>query len=296
MNTKPSLNPVEASSGALTVLDYSDYRLFLREAIALRKAQNRAFSMRFVAGRIGVDPGFFSRVLKGGRNINPDHVLGLAAVFRLNARESIFFQDLVSWNQARTPREKEHWFRRLSGHKGSGISRVGREQYHLYDEWFFVVLRELINVVPFHDASEADCSRLAGYFDPPVRPSELARGIAELRQAGLLVKDPGGRLRLADPVITSGDTIPAEIVRRVLRQFFQLGTDALDRFERPERTGATVTVSVSPRGFDKISQRLDQCRKEILELARSDDNAPDRVYHLNMQFFPVSKPYPGARK
>jgi uncharacterized protein (TIGR02147 family) len=54
-----------------------------------------------------------------------------------------------------------------------------------------------------------------------------------------------------------------------------------------------VTVSVSRDAYEKISHRLEQCRKEILEIAHGSDGPLEQVYHMNMQLFPVSKPFRG---
>lgn len=283
MQEKPGVN----------VLDYADYRRFLRDSIESRKRENPAFSYRYVAHRLGIDPGFFNRAVHGRRNLNPEHVRGIVEVLKLNARERGYFQLLVGYNQAKKHAERKHYHDQLRRYKDSGIKRVGEEQYALYSQWYTVVLRELLNVVPCYDLSEATCRRLARYLDPGVRTADIKQSIERLREVGLLVKGTSGRLRLADHLITTGPDIPPVVVQKVLRQFFDLGKEALERFERSRRVGATVTMSVSASGYEKIKLRLEQCRREVLEIAHANEGDLERVYHLNMQLFPVSKPYPG---
>ena len=90
--------------------------------------------------------------------------------------------------------------------------------------------------------------------------------------------------------------IPRTVVERLLRQFFELGRESLDRFAKEERVCSTVTVSTSREGYERMNERLAQCRKEILEIAGEKTSRLDRVYHMNLQMFPVTVPLTGESK
>jgi uncharacterized protein (TIGR02147 family) len=273
----------------MSVFEFSDYRAFLHQAILERKKESPSFSFRFVAYRLGCNPGFFTRVIKGSRNLSPEHVLRLCAILKLGKKEREYFQLLVNYNQAKRQLEREHFYERLRSFKGSKIRRVSREQYCLYEQWYNVVLRELINIIPTFDVSDASCAKLASHFAWPVKAADIKKSMSRLLQSGILEKQAGGRLRLSDRLITTGLSIPQVIVQKVLRQFFRLGEESLERFKKDERVCATVTVSTSRQGYEQVKARLEQCRKEILEIVHDDPGELEQVYHLNMQLFPVTK-------
>ena len=275
----------------MTVFDYSDFRKFLYDAILLRKKEQPAFSFRYVAFRLGCNPGFFNKVLKGNRNLSQEHALKLCKILKLARRESEYFQLLVSYNQAKRHIEREHFYERLRSFKGSKIRQVSEKQYCLYEQWYNVVLRELINIIPCYEPSESTCAELASYMVPAVKPSEISKSMKNLLDSGILEKTAGGRLQLSDKLITSGQEIPGVIVQKILLQFFRLGEESLERFKKDDRVCATVTVSTSKEGYEQVKLRLEQCRKEIMEIVQADIGTIDQVHHLNMQLFPVTKPY-----
>jgi uncharacterized protein (TIGR02147 family) len=279
----------------MTVFDYLDYRAFLREAILEKKKLKSSFSFRYVAHRLGCNPGFFNRVIKGTRNLSPEYVIKLAGILKLQKKETRYFELLVSYNQAVKPLEKEHFYEQLKMYNNSRISRISKKQYPLYQNWHTLVLREMLHAVPCYDNSPATCQRLSRYFNPPVPPGQIQKSLQTLLDVGLICKKgPAGRFRLNERLTTTGPDIPVEVVNRILQQFFQLGKESLDRFPKKERVCASVTVSVSDSGYEAIQSRLEQCRKEILDIVDKDYQKLSKIYHMNMQLFPVSSPFPGV--
>ena len=59
-------------------------------------------------------------------------------------------------------------------------------------------------------------------------------------------------------------------------------------FDHTERNVSAVTVSISKDVFDKIADEISIFRKKIMEIAEQSAD-PDRVYQLNIQFFPFTK-------
>jgi uncharacterized protein (TIGR02147 family) len=52
---------------------------------------------------------------------------------------------------------------------------------------------------------------------------------------------------------------------------------------------SNLTLGISEATFKNLSEKLRQFRREILEQAEKDETA-DRVYHLNLHLYPLSKP------
>jgi uncharacterized protein (TIGR02147 family) len=279
------------NSAPANIFEYLDYRVFLQEHIAGRKKENRHYSVRSVALRLGCNAGFFNRVLKGSRNLSPQYILKLADLLRFNAKQKQYFELLVHFNQSKKQVEKDHYFRQLDLFRSSRVKQTAAAQYALYSEWFFTVLRELINIIPCRDTSEETCRLLARYVDPRITVDQVRQALATLGELGLLAKKQDGTFSVKERFITSGTDIPQVVVNRVLMQFMELAHFSLDRFSRQERSLSTLTFSVSEKGFGKIREKLDQYRREILAIVNDDRETIDRVYHLNLHLFPVSRTY-----
>jgi uncharacterized protein (TIGR02147 family) len=274
----------------LSIFEYLDYRTFLADFIAKKKAENPAYSVRMVASRLGCDPGFFDRVLKGQRNLSPQYRLKLADLLKLNAKQKHYFELLVQFTQAKKQIEKDHYFKQLDLFRSSKVKETPVSQHGMYSQWYFVVLRELVNLLACKDSSDETCRMIAKQFAPRVTPDQVRQAIATLSDVGLLERKPNGAFRVKERFITSGQDIPQVVVNRVLMQFMELARLSIDLFSRQERSLSTLTFSVSEAGYRKIREKLDQYRREILSIVNERDDDIDRVYHLNLHLFPVSKP------
>ena len=72
----------------------------------------------------------------------------------------------------------------------------------------------------------------------------------------------------------------------------RLAVDAVERIPKNERYFSGTTVSISPPTFRSCIEKIRALRQEILD-AVAKDPSPERVYHLNMQLFPLTS---GPRK
>lgn len=278
------------------LFEYLDFRTFLSDFLAEKREKNPRFSDRMVAYNLGCNPGFFNRILKGKRNLSSQYVLKLVDILKFNAKQKRYFELLVSFNQAKKQIEKDHFFRQLDLFRTSKIKETAVAQYAMYSEWFYVVLRELINIIPCKTISDETCRLLAKYFNPRVTPEQVRQALTTLCDLGLLAKNKNGIFSAKERFITSGTEIPQVVVNRVLMQFMELAMLAIDRFARQERSLSTLTFSVSEKGFEKIREKLDQYRREILSVVNEEKEGVDRVFHLNMDLFPVTQPYKGKTR
>lgn len=272
----------------VSVFDFDDYRAYIQAYVEEKKAHNSGYSYRFIAQKLTCNPGFFNRVVRGERNLSGDYLFGLISLFGLKGRERLYFELLVQYNQSKKSTEREHLYSRLKEFKGSRVRELSQSEYALYDEWYNVALREVLNTFDISDTSIETCRELGRHFVPPVRGEFIQSSLESLLRLGFILKGDRGCYKLKDKLISSGVTIPPEVVKRVLTQFFQLGVQSLDRFHFDERLCSAVTVSISKDGYKKIEEKLAQVRREILAIAKEDTDVED-VYHMNFQLFPITK-------
>lgn len=272
----------------ISVFEYDNYRAYITAYVEEKKVQNSGYSYRFIAQKLSCNPGFFNRVVRGERNLSGDYLIRLIELFGLKGRERTYFELLVQYNQSKKSTEREHLYNRLREFKGSRVRELSKNEYALYDEWYNVALREVLNTFDVADTAIETCRELGRQFVPPVRGEFIQSSLESLIKLGFIVTGRDGFFKLKDKLISSGMTIPPEVVKRVLTQFFQLGVQSLDRFKFDERLCSAVTVSISKDGYKKIEDKLAQVRREILAIAKSDTNVED-VYHMNFQLFPITK-------
>ncbi|HKP95861.1 MAG TPA: TIGR02147 family protein [Fibrobacteria bacterium] len=268
------------------LLLYSDYRLFLRELYETRKTANPNFSFRYLSQRAGINSSaFYKYVMDGKRNLTKATILKTCQALGLKDREAEYFENLVFFNQAKTLKEKNLYFDKLTRLRGHyDKRRVREEQYAFYEEWHHSAVRELLECMRFTGDFEALAKRLI----PAISAKQAEESLGLLARLGMARKDAQGRWRQADPVLTTGGQVEAEIVIEFQRRMLKLALDAFDKAKAGERLMSSTTFGISAGTFDLFKKKIRDLKAELLELARLDGK-PSRVYQLNLNLFPLSK-------
>jgi uncharacterized protein (TIGR02147 family) len=269
----------------LSVFDYTDYRKFLRDAFAQKKAQDRSFTYRRLASAAGFkSAGFFTQILQGSTNISDQTVANLSLAFGLAKREAQYFACIVKYNQAESHDAKKAHFLKMVAFKKARVKTVDPQSYDLYDKWYYSAIRAVLHYRPFDGV---DYKQLARAVVPAITPAEARRAVAVLTKLGFVSRDDGGRYVLTDKHITTGLNTDSIVINNFVINTLEIARDAFYRFPKDKRSFSSLTLSVSGDGFDKIKQRCDEFRKELVEIVKNDRKI-DRVYQVNLQAFPLT--------
>ncbi|MBD3392339.1 MAG: TIGR02147 family protein [Chitinivibrionales bacterium] len=267
------------------VFEYNDYRRFLKDFYNEKKSENSHFSYRFMAGRVGFkSPGHFTQIIQGKANISIHLIERFAQFLKLNKKERSYFQELVLFNQARKHEDKKRHFERLISFRESSVRVLAEDQYEFYSEWYYTAIREILNFYPF----DGDLGKLAKMVDPPVTPQEAKKAVNLLEKLGLIEKRDDGSYAVTDRMLTTGYHAQGVALSNHVLNSLRLAENALDHFPRNERNLSTVSVSVSPEGYERIVEELRAFRRKMLEIVRNDEGV-NRAYQFNFQFFPLSR-------
>jgi uncharacterized protein (TIGR02147 family) len=269
---------------------YSDYRLFLRDAYASNKARQSAFSYRYLALKGGVNSSaFFKYVMEGKRNLTKSTLLKACLAFGLKDKEAEYFENLVFFNQAKSVKEKNLYFDRLTRLRGLfDVKRVEEGQFAYYSQWYHSAVRELLAM----QRPGGDAKSIAQALLPPITAKQAQESMDLLHRLGLVRKDAQGRWRQVDPVLSTGNQIASQVVINFQHMMLDLAKEAYDRCSPEERLMASTTVAISEAAVDLFKKKIRQFRAELLDLARLEEK-PERVYQLNLNFFPTSRPARG---
>jgi uncharacterized protein (TIGR02147 family) len=157
-----------------------------------------------------------------------------------------------------------------------------------YSKWYFSALRALLSYVKFKD----DYTALAAMVDPVIKPDEARKAIEVLERLGFINKGEDGYYRLTDALISTGRltadvSVQAMNVMSFQRAMVDLGKEAYDRFPTDFLDMSSLTLSVSEATYREMKEEIAALRRKLL-LKAEQEQAPDRVYQLNYQFFPLT--------
>src|SRR5690606_13288970 len=103
------------------------------------------YSYRVFARRAGCkSTNYPCLVITGKRNLTADMAIRFAEACQLSGNEQAYFCDLVRFNQAKTQREREHWFSQLTRfNQFRRVHHVTEAQARYFSEWYIPATREL---------------------------------------------------------------------------------------------------------------------------------------------------------
>ncbi len=274
------------------IYEYFDYRAFLRDMFSFRKKKNRYYSYRFFARESGfASPNFLKLVMDGQRNLTNESVAKIAKGFQLKKPEREFLENLVFMNQAPNHEERNYYYQKMMAAKGfTEIRKIDKERYEYFSRWYCPVIREIVG----YSNAPLEPEDIAPLLDPPITPKEARDALNLLLELDLIRKKSGGEWEKANKTITTGPEVRSLVVANFHREMIRLGAEAIERHPAEARDITSVTVSVRGDRMAEFKEKTAAFRRELLKMA-CEEEAADQVIQVNIQVFPLTKPYTGEK-
>ena len=266
------------------ILEYRDYRQYIADYYADRKAKS-AFSWQEFATAAGFSsPVYLKYVSEGRFNLSEEAAARTAQAMYLADFECKFFVEMVKFDHAKNDAEKRAAFSKMITIAESNKAKILEgESFRFFEDWKNPVLRELAPAMP-----GAKPLALAHACRPQVSAAEVSESLNFLVKADLLKKDKDGNYAQTDKVVTTGpmDVTPLA-VRGMHHQMGEFALDAIEGVSQDERHFSGLTLGITREAYQEIVQRIAEFRKDIIAIA-TRESATDEVYRLNVQFFPMT--------
>ena len=266
--------------------DHLDFRVFLAEWFAAKKAANPRFSHRVFARLAGQkSPSLLHHVLEGRRNLTPATTDAFAQAMRLGPAEAAFFALLVALGQAETHAERNDAWERISAtRRFRQARRIEGAGFEYLSSWYYPAIRELAHRPDFRD----DPDWIADTLRPRITPARARRALEILFGLGLLVRDTEGAVRPADASVVTPHEVEGLAVHNYHHGMLERAREAIEAFPPAERHLGGVTVAVPASLVPRLKQEIASFQERLLHLCDTAAEPKDRVVQLNLQLFPLS--------
>jgi uncharacterized protein (TIGR02147 family) len=273
------------SSELPTPYDYLDYRGFLADWFAAKKAANPRYSYRVFARRAGgKSPSLLHHVIDGRRNLTPSALADFVVALGLRAGEAQFFRLLVELDQAKDADARNAvWERVAATRRFREARRIDVSAFAYLSNWAMPAIRELASRSDFR----ADAAWVADQLRPRITVGEASKALQQLQDLGYLVQD-GDRLVPAEASVATPPEVAGLAVRNYHRGMLARAAESMERFDHEERHLLAVTVGVPDALIPVLKAEATAFLERMMHLcdASADDN--DRVVQMNLQIFPLS--------
>jgi uncharacterized protein (TIGR02147 family) len=266
------------------ILDYMDYRLFLRDHLDWLQGRDRKYSQRWVARRAGFKaPQLLSMILKGDRNLAKDKVPELAAALKLAPQETEYLQFIVELAQCTSHQEQRALIDRIQTIFRNGLfAPLEGESVEVFRDWYYPAIREIVTIEGLDASAAAIGARLG------ITAEEAEAAIALLVARGLLRRTEGGRLERADPSIR---TVNEKVYRVMFNawhlKMLEMSFTAM-HLDRDVRHFEGLTFAVPRRLMPQLRQAIERFFRE-LDFFVEAQTGRDEVMHVHLALFPLTR-------
>ena len=264
------------------IVEYSDFRKYMRDFYEDRKLRS-AFSWREFSKNAGFSsPSYMKVVCDGKSKLSRIGVERTGAAMGLSGFEMDYFRAMVQFGQAETEEKKTEAYKKMIAiAKTYKVRTLEGELFQYYDTWRNPVLRELAPLMPGATPGE-----MAKMCYPEISALEVRDSLDFLTKAGLL-KKVDGNFEQSETSVKGTTDATRLALRGMHREMSKLATPALD-LPKEVRNFSGVTMGLSRESYRKIEGVLDECRRQIIDIAAEEKNI-EQVYRLNLQLFPLTK-------
>ena len=267
------------------VLQYTNYRVFLRDYYEFKKKTVPAFSLRFFAEKAGLSShAHLKLTIDGKRNITKNTVVKLIHGLGLESQRAAYFESLVFFNQAQTDADKQVYYAQLlKSSPRSKLHKMDKAQFRIFREWHHSAILEMVALKDFRPIPDWISKRLGGL----VTPAQVTESLKLLVEVGLLVKTANG-FRQRDPLITTDDEVQDLMVKMYHLQMLKLSASMLSALPGERRDVSALTFSIKREDFPNLKKHLQLMRKELLDFSAKAGEA-EEVVQVNIQLYPLTR-------
>jgi len=198
---------------------------------------------------------------------------------------------LLQYNQAKTELERVHFYEKLlTAEKKTASSDhvLDVNEYDYMTSWRNAAIRELLGVFPdFGNRGPEERRRLSQALRVPVSDRQIDEAIALLEKLKFIRKNSRGNYRKTDSTIKAEKKSPSAY--QALCQFVDLGKAVINTTAPHNRAFKVAVLGIDRDTCSIIEKKIDEVCREIVEIAGARTSGADRVYAMNIQFFPITK-------
>ncbi len=279
--------PHPAQDAPISVFDYLDYREFLRDWLSEAR-RSYGFSFRIFSRRSGFgSPSIYKLVMDGERNLTEKSIKKFVKGLKLEKTEADYFRHLVLFNQAKFHIQKDKHYRNLICLRDAKrLHPIATDQYEYYSTWYHPIVREMVVSREYDGTPDWIAQRI----QPAISSAQVRNSLELLERLEFIQKGQdktSPRWRQSTPLVTSGDEGYSIPLFNYHRSVLDLIKERLSEIEWKKRDISTLTLGISRGRLKEIKQKIQEFRREILNLVASDTE-PDEVVLLSMQLLPVA--------
>lgn len=259
------------------IFSYTDFRTYLKEWRLAKKKENSGFTHDYIASVLGTkNRSYFNDIEKGRRVVGDSMLDRLIKLLELKGDHAKYFRALVGFNQPSTHLQKEFWFEQLILLNHTPKKIVEKETYEFYKNWYHTTVRAFLDTCDFVDDYEFAAKRLLGR----INAEQVKESIQLMSKLNLIYKNKQGFYKSTDKVVSTGDVAKGQLIKQYHISNLEILTEIIQKDDHGTHNSTQLTLSLSKKGWERVQNRINQLRSEIIAMTHKDEDPAEKVYKV----------------
>lgn len=268
----------------MKVFDHTDYRVFLRETLALLPARGRGELLK-IAKSAGMHSSVLSQVFQGQRDLTNEQAVAVAAHLGLDENETLYFLLLTQFSRAGTERLKtllQKQMNDLRDAQNQVENRVkpsralsAEEKAVFYSNWFYSAMR-VLSAIPEFQNKEALRKKVG------LSPEKFRQILDFLLEQGLC-QESEGKLLPAEQSTHIGGESP--LVSRHHANWRLRAMEKHPAMDLQRELAFTSSMALSEKDVLRVRAKLLETIEEICGWV--DPSPSEKAYFLNLDWLEI---------
>ncbi len=267
------------------IQNYHDYLEFLKDWTEYLKLQDDGFSLRKLAKQAGIASGYLPMCFSRQRRLSLKFYEKIKPFLKLSVKEKRFLDLLRIIAESEIPDERVQALTDLQKQTDYKLSHHSELEAHQYlSRWYYVAIRELVNLSDFKNDPAWIQDRLRGR----ISQKEISEGIQFLIKYGFIIMSPSGKFKVAKKQLSCHEGVYKISLGEFHRQMLDIAKNSIDEVSRDERLLLGHTVTLSKDQYDKVQAILRDAVNKI-ETVDISSQLETEVYQIELAAFPITK-------
>ena len=293
MRHEPKIHTNTGAPTAPSVFHFTNFREYLKAFFEFKKLTNPAYSASMFARKAGLGSnsrGYLKLVIENKRNLSAQTIRSFSEALVLNIQESLYFENLVLFNQSERDQDKKYYLERMMAanhNKKSEQIELMRSQQAYLSNWYCVAIRELLAHKDFREDTQWIGKQLRG----KVKKDQILKTIEDLLNLGLIARDEKtGKLLQSETQVKITGGVFSAYIQNFHLQMIDIAKDSILNDEYETRTASAVTLSCSIERLPELKAEISKFRDHISEKFGIEPLPVDTVFHLSLQLVQLTEP------
>lgn len=267
----------------LSIYDYIDPGLYLRDVYTEKKQKNARFSIRSWAKQMDMkyhNP--LHEMVKGKRKVSKSYIPQFIKALSLDVHEGNYFDTLVCLQRAKLPQEKEIYLERLRFLSPKPkLAMLEVESFHSLKDPLHVIITELSGLKGFKTDAKWIQNKLG--FKKSIQ--EINEAIERLITLGLMERDIHGEITKTQNHIYSKSDVLDYGLQEYHQNVMKLASKAIEKQKPEDREYNAYCINIDKSRLPEIKKSIRKFMNDFAFEFEAKAQSAQNTYQLNTQFF-----------